>query len=257
MGSTILNSFDTLNSQAQSQGSLIRLIASRISANTTAATITSGSILANRSPDTFTVPSLGASVGGAYCSYCALVTDNAPEITIAAIEYSLGTLTVSGNSFAAGVSMPTKTVRGTSIQTASTILAVVITATLTAANPVLTITYADQDGNTGATATLTLPTNSTINTVFYVNPHLANGDTGAQSVSNISISAGSAGTLKVYGLLPLAIAPQANTQVCIDSLTIPLIPWILVAGDVIAFYHFGSNGLSDTLAVLALQPDTV
>jgi len=254
----LLNSFDTLNSQAQAQGNFIRLHFSKIGSSTTPATTASGYTTAQRSPDVLTAPSFGAQVGAAYCSYCPMVTDNASETQVAAIEYLLGSLTVNGNSFSAGVTMPTKSVRGGSAQCGSSMLVVAVITNMTATTPTLTITYTNQDGTTGKTATLTLPTNATANSVFRIDPHFANGDTGARAVTNISISAGTAGTLRVYGLLPVGSSPQMTGALVgsADPLTIPIVPWLLAAGDVIGFYRFGSSSPCDLFSVIDLEPDT-
>jgi hypothetical protein len=158
-----------------------------------------------------------------------------------ALEYTLGTLTVSGNSFSAGVTMPTKTVMGTSLQTATVEPMLVVTAALTATNPVVTITYTDQDGNTGATAVLTLPSNTLINSAFRIAPYLANGDTGIQAVTNISISTGTVGSLAVMGLLVVNATQSTNASGfgMVSPLEQPIPIYLWEAGEKIAFYRYG------------------
>lgn len=237
----VLRSYDDLISQATGQGMLRRAIYANRAA-TTSATTTSGGINLCRIPTRFTVPTLGGSVTSAYFTYIRTFYSSSNAFVVGGHETDLGTLTVSGNSFSAGSTMPTKTVEGSSIQTASIFPVVVVSASLTATTPVLTITYTDQDGNTGQTCTMTLPTSPTVQTGFFMAPHLANGDTGVRAITNMSISTGSAGTLKVYGVIPqhIGITGLVGTANSLDFLQapLPLIPF--VAGDVLSFYVNGT-----------------
>lgn len=228
-------------SQATSQGMLRRAIYTA-KAVTTSANTTSGSINLCRVPNSFTVPSLGGSVTAAYFTYIRSFYSATNAFVLGGHETDLGTLTVSTNTFVAGSSMPTKTIEGSSIQTASIFPVLVATASLTATTPVVTITYTDQDGNTGNTCTMTLPTNPVVQTGFFMVPHLANGDTGVRAITNMSISTGSAGTLKVYGVIPqhLGVAGTIGTANSLDFLQapFPLVPF--AAGEVLAFYVNGT-----------------
>lgn len=194
----------------------------------------------------YTIPTLSGATYYYLTSYKDFVT--AAVGSIPAQEVTMGTLTVSGNSFASGSAMPTRTIQGgSSTALSSTYPAIVITATLTATTPVITVTYTNQAGTGSRTATITLPSNSIINSVFLIEPHLQSGDTGIKSVQNISTSAGSAGTLAVVGLLPLTAhpgntnaAPQFNGPL---QNAVPMYP--LQASDVIGFYR-GINATSNT-----------
>lgn len=213
-----------------------------------AATTSCGSTNIGRSSTQFTIPSVGGGLSGIYLTDVSLVPSNTSAgLTLMALEYLLGTLTVSGNVFssAGSVSMPTKTVRGSAIQTASLIPVVAIINSLTATTPVLTITYTDQNGNTGQTCTMTLPTNPAFEGCFLMTPHLANGDTGVQAVTNISISTGSAGVLKVFGLLPIHAAYMSGASPInrvgnSPPLRLPFPPLLCEPGEVLAFYNFDS-----------------
>mgnify|MGYP001583871190 CR=1 FL=1 len=238
---TALNALDNMVSQNQAKGPAIRSFMSYLSANTTAATTTSGYTSGQRFPDTITVQSVGAGVSGGYVTGCELWSSRTVCCVIA-LETTLGTLTVSGNSFAGGSAMPTKTVAGTSLTTATLIPVIVVTTALTATTPILTITYTDQDGNTGQTATMTLPTNPVINSAFLVAPHLAAGDTGVRAVTGLSISTGSAGTLRAFGLLPIVLGfVAANVAILMPSPLATSLPMFLCeANEVIAVYNFGT-----------------
>ncbi len=244
MGS-VLASYDNMLASASDNGIWPVFYASSVpTGGTTAATSTSGLVSGFRFPDSITVPSLGAGLTGVVFPTFDVVMSlgvgsGFQGQGMGGIEYLLGTLTVSGNVFADGVAMPTKTVKGVSLQTCAEYLFVVVSAALTATTPVLTITYTNQAGTTLKTATMTLPTSPVANSAFLVNPHLASGDTGVQDITNLSISTGSAGTLKVYGLLALGIDPNGGTSAGTcgpDPLTVPMIPWTAAAGDIISFY---------------------
>lgn len=251
---TVLNSIDNMLSQAQAKGIMSRLFIDRVGAATTAANTTSGYVTAQRYPTSITLPSsFGSGVTGIVFPYVRMAQEDTSQSLICCLEYSLGTLTVSGNSFADGVAMPTKTIRGVSITTSAEIPMVVVTTSLTATTPVLTITYTDQDGNTNQTATMTLPTNSLINSAFLITPHLANGDTGIRDITNISISTGSAGVLKIYGLLVLGFSQStsASTASFINPISIPLSMWPATTSEIITFYKFGTTVTNQILAVIS------
>jgi len=251
-------SIDNLISLDSSYGVLRRAIMDKV-AGTTAANTTSGYVSMARYPNPFTIPSLGGGVTGAYLTMGHMLNGGAGLQTVCFLEVTLGTLTVSGNSFSAGSSMPSRSVQGSaSVQLASVIPVVVATATMTATTPTLTITYTDQDGNTGQTCTMTLPTNAAVNSAFRMTPHLASGDTGVRAVTNMSISTGSAGTVKCFGLMPLAISTNLSTTVAscmfINPMTGPFPLIELQGSDVLSFYKF-NNSAMDLLAFIALTPD--
>jgi hypothetical protein len=179
--------------------------------------------------------------------------------SIVAAEFDLGTLTVSGNTFSGAGTMPTRRYNDkTAVQTASTYSMLVVNTALTATTPVVTITYTDQSGNTGNTATLTLPTSPVINTAFLISPHLANADTGIRAITNMSISTGSAGILKVYGLLPIALG---TTEDLSNPQTPDIIPvaqpmWQLKGADSIAVYQIGKATVDDAWMTIAMIGDT-
>lgn len=235
MGTT-LNSLDTIIASAQTSGIYVRTLTS-ITAAITAATSTSGYITHCRAPDVLTVPSLGTGLTGMYITNFNYTS----QLKVGAYlmnEFSLGTLTVSGNVFADGSVMPTKTIRKTSITTASQMAFAVVTTTLVATTPVLTITYTDQNGNTGNTATMTLPTNAAANSAYAIHPHLATGDTGIQDITNISISTGTAGVINIFGCLILARTGEAATahNNSLPPLAISEEVWLCETGESLAVY---------------------
>jgi len=250
-----LLSLATANQQAVNRGALYQSWAAYLSAGTTAATVNCGGVTMQRMPQAF-INYAGVDDSFAY-DFSGIVAATAIELA-AFDEYDLGTLTVSGNSFAAGVSAPTKTPSGGSSGVCVfNSVVVFIAATLTATNPVLTITYTDQDGNTGNTATLTLPTNAAINSVFQVYPHLATGDTGIRAITNVSISTGSAGSIKVMGLLELANIPCASLGGGLNDVRNTVDPvYPVAAGETIAFYTYNTISSSVVYIDWVMVPTT-
>lgn len=227
-------------------------------APSTAATTTSGFTTTQRFPETVTVPTMGAPVTRAYCVFGAVQIATASTF-VAAIETTLGTLTVSGNSFASGSAMPSRKIAtGESLSTAATECYLVATVALSATTPVVTITYTNAEGVGSRTATLTLPTGVAVNSAFDITPHLQSGDTGVSSVQNISISTGTAGTLRVYGLLPLYIAPVPAAQGTsyMNPSTLARDIYGVESGDVIGFYRHGSTSSERAFVHLVFAPES-
>lgn len=254
---TVLNSLDNIITQATSKGMLTRCFSSLQNAATSAATVNCGKVLCVRHSNTYTVPSFGAGVTSAYCTYFKGATGTILCMPVMAYEQTLGTLTVSGNVFSAGSAMPTRTIEGTSIVTATVLPMLAVTTAVTGSSPVVTITYENESGTSGRTATLTIPSNTAINSAFLITPHLQSGDSGIRSVSNISISTGSAGVLKVFGLFPLGIslAAVSTGSSTFQFLSSPFPMFPLAASDSIAFYVFGSVSAHHLLAMFSLVGD--
>lgn len=250
----VYNSIDNQLTSADVFGVYRRFISQLTTTATTAATTTSGYVTAQRYPTNVVMPSSFASgINGVYFTRIDMTNEDVSTTLLCGIEYLMGTLTVSGNTFSAGSAMPTKSLFGSSIQTASNIAFAVIDATLTATTPVLTITYTDQDGNTGNSAQLTLPTNSAVLSAFLIHPHLDTGDTGMREVTNISISTGSAGSITIYGMLPLQIKSSGVAGICTGAQpsSYPTPPWIVEASEKLAFYRLNGITSSQLYAVLA------
>lgn len=250
-----LLSIATANQQAISRGSLYQSWSCFLTAGTTAATVNCGSITVQRIPQVF-VNYASVDDSFAYDFSCSV---SLPNLDVSAnIEYDLGTLTVSGNSFAAGVSAPTKTPSGGSSGTCVFTSAVVyISAACTATTPILTITYTDQAGNTGNTATMTLPTNASVNSCYLIYPHLAAGDTGIRAITNMSISTGSAGSIKVMGLLKLANLSSGTFSAGLHdprNTAQPIYP--VSASETIAFYTYNSISSTAIYADWVMVPIT-
>lgn len=237
---TVLNSLDTLLAQYIDKGPLIRTHQEQVS-GTTAATTTSGYTSAQRCAATVTIPTLGSGVTGVCFPVIKMTGEDAGCIHIATLEYELGSLAVSTNTFTGGSAMPTKIVRGESVLTASIMPMLIVDTSLTATAPVVTITYTNQSGTGSRTCTMTLPNSPLAKTAFFMGPHLQSGDTGVRSVQNISISTGSAGTLKVMGNLILSYGMQVGTTINVDPLTLPIPHYRAIAGDRVAFYRTGNS----------------
>lgn len=240
-------------------GALFRFFSVQV-ASVTAATVTSGGVTTIRVPRTFTVPALSGYTGWELDADITL--EDAGRLCLAALEYDLGTLTVSTNTFSAGVSMPTTDTRisgatYSAVQTASLLTFATVMTNVTGTAPVLTVTYVNQDGTGSRTATLTLPSNPLAGSSFDVTPHLQTGDTAIRSVSNVSISTGSAGEIRLKGLLPIAVSATgvANAGACFRSLHKVFPPFLATGGEVVAFYLLmGSPAASELTAVIYGRP---
>lgn len=247
-------------SSTATNGMMQRMFYLRMGSTVTAATTGSGAVTIMRGNQRPQMPSNGSGVSGFIAANAWGFNNVVNTGLVYGLEYELGSLAVSGNTFTDGVAMPTKTVRGASITTAASLVFAVATVAVTATTPTLTITYTDQDGNTGQTATLTLPTSPTVNTGFYVTPHLASGDTGIRDVTNISISTGTAGTIKVYGVLPLMISTGQSTNVGLATVLNPLnstiVPYLIEPNEYIGFYRFGNTAAGEIYAGFNLVPET-
>lgn len=221
----------------------------------TAATANCGSVSIVRHPYTFTVPSVGTGFSGIWpVTANMLVGDSTSGAYILAAEYELGSLTVLGNTFSAGVTMPIKSVAGEMLQSATLLPMIRVSTAVTATTPVLTITYTDQDGNTGQTCTMTLPTSPVIHSAYSMMPHLANGDTGVRAVTNMSISTGSAGVIKAVGLLPIATSNANGASPILRSCTVPILAeprpiYILEPNELVTVYVFDPSTSTSACAV--------
>lgn len=247
MAACVLDSIDSILASIDTWGIFNRSFFTRsLGATPTSALTTCGGVSIGRNATGFTMPSVDAALEGMYLTKCNLVGPAQGGEWLLGIEYLLGTLTVSTNVFSAGVSMPTKKVRGVSTQTASMFTVVTPTTGLTATAPTLTATYTDQDGNTGQTATMVFPNSPNTGSGFLMEPHLANGDTGVRAITNLSISTGSAGVLAVYGVLILQIVGQAsgNRWATLQPLKNGLPNYLIEPGNVLNVYSVEptSNG---------------
>jgi len=169
------------------------------------------------------------------------------------LEYALGSIDLSTGTFTDGVAMPTKTIKDTSLQTAALLAFAWVSSAGTTGAPNITITYTDQDGNTGATANLVMPSNSI--GAFLIQPHLASGDVGIRDVTNVTKSAGTVGTVNIAGLLLLenTVNPNAGVFSDPDLLSLPGIDWLCEPAEKIAVYNLGA-GPADTSLMLVGIP---
>lgn len=253
---TVLDSVDNMIASAQTNGMWHRLVTTAVAA-TTAATATSGGITAQRCPIAVIAPTPLSPLTNMYLTNVRMVNGATAVHVVCALDYQLGVLSVSTNAFSAPATMPSKTIRvnGTDYvinPTASVMPMLVATLAVTATTPVVTITYTNQDGLAGQTATLTLPTSPLVNTAFAIWPHLAAGDSGIQAVSNISISTGSAGTLRVWGLLPVGFClPTGGQGKNLEIMPAPLPMFPIAGGERLSFYTFGSTAARIVVASLS------
>lgn len=227
-------------------------------AATTAGLATGGYVSGGRHPATLSLPaSFASGVTGMRFTQCDMLNEDASTTCVCALEYTLGSFVMNTSTFTDGVAMPTKTIRGVSLQSATVMPVIAYTVAATGTAPTFTITYTDQDGNTGITMTIAPPAAAAINSAYLMTPHLASGDTGIRDVTNISKVGGTNGTVVVYGLLPIAMSHVVITGAMsgYNPFMLPVMPWIGEAGERIAFYRFGATGSHDMQAVISAVAD--
>ena len=156
--------------------------------------------------------------------------------------------------------MPTRMLRTgsttQSIITATQLLMVLVTSS-TSGTPTLTITYTDQAGATGKTAAITFGNAPAVNSAFLINPYMG-ASPGARTITNMSISSGSAGVLHAKGLLVLKTDTNTNNAFNsngVNMLSAPSPQWEAQAGDTLAFYRIGSVSASSLIAVFCALAD--
>jgi len=265
-----LRSLDDMMAQQNTYGIMPVSHYSYITATTTAATTTSGYQTLQRMSQTFTVPSLGTNVTNAYVGMFKATSGGSgtPSINMACVEVTLGTLTVSGNSYSDGSAMPSRTPylygAGSSQTLASMIPVAYISTTLAATTPVLTFNYTNETGTTGRSGTVTLPTNAAANSAFFLQPHLQSGDTGIRDLSasapnGLSISTGTAGVIRVVGLIPIAEIPTSGTgghSLTSDTRRLGDSSYPLQGGDVISFWRIGTASSGFIHSMFTLLPES-
>lgn len=256
-----IDSLDNLINQSTSNGAYPIWWHGLSPGSGTAATTSSGGATITRYAQTISLPTFGSGVTGAHLTYCRMAALTSNVSMMIGIEYNLGTLTVSGNSYVDGVAMPTKTVAGSSITTAASYVMAVVTTTLSATTPVLTFNYTNQAGTTGRSGTITLPTNAAVGSAFLLTPHLQSGDTGIRNLSasgpnGLSISAGTSGVVSVRGVLPLCIGgmPTTYTPTHPDPLAVCNVPYKIESGETLAVYRFGATTQTMCMAALNFIP---
>lgn len=259
---TALRSLDDMHAAFVTHGGFVRVWTPQWQSNTTASTSTSGGSTWQRQTPPFVMPSMGASVDGCYFPTIDIHSDDGNTGVLIGIEYDLGR--VAGNSgtgtFTAGVSMPMKPVNGVSTQTASQRTFVYVDTVLPAVSPTLTITYVNQNGVAGRTATITLPASSAVASMFDLEPHLQSGDTGIRSVTGITWTGSLAtGIVRVVGVLVLNDQIQGVTQMSgtISPMQLPVPIWRVNAGDTLVSYRQGTAGGGFAFVILCGIGDNV
>jgi hypothetical protein len=269
---SVLDSHNNIMNSSSAYGMVSRVITQFIPAVTTAATTTCGLTSRQRYPASINVfggttadPSLGTGVTQVYLTDFMGFTEDTPQIILCGIEYNFGTMSGVTDTYTdSGVSMPSKTIRiegaDSAVQTAALVChAVVTTAFSGTGTYTYAITYTNQDGTTGRTATIVVPNGSALYSAFDLIPHLQAGDTAIRDITACALTAGnpSAGVLTFYGLLPLAMSQTATVSTTgpndILSTNFPMFP--IANTDEIAFYSSGQATSNRLVAYLALIGD--
>ena len=271
MGLT-LRSIDDALAACSAGGQCFRSFVVRNTAASSAALTTSGYQTLHRMTPSFTVPTLTAPYTGYYLTsgYLGITRNATADVQlILCKEVLLGTLTVSGNSYADGSAMPTGVEdpgnRTGTLTSAASFCVAYVSVAMTATTPTLTVNYTNQGGTTGRSGTMVFGTNSLADSTFLFTPHLQSGDTGIRDLSasgpnGLSISTGTGGTIKFYGLIPLMYGVGPLATACVSSTPDifsgqNVIPRLL-GGDILSVYSTLTTVSISALCSMILTPDT-
>lgn len=234
-------------------GTFNRQIWTRINAPTsTIGAATQGQCVAQRYPIRPVIPAVGAGCDGFIATNISCLNEDGVTAHIIGLEYLLGTITAP-NTFTDGVVMPIKKVRGTSVQTAASIIFAVTDATISG-GPTVNVTYTDQNGNTGNTFSFTCPTTALANTALMINSRMTT-DTGIRDITAMSVTGLTAGNIKVYGILPLYLSVNQTTEYRVPLLAAPLVPYLLQAGEFLGAYRLFSSTTNEVFISMNLTPE--
>lgn len=253
-----LASIDNMIANCQTYGSMIRSFRLNIPAIQATATVATGGLQAGRCPYNWTIPSMGSGCAGGYMTRFHAISGAAMTTNMICLEYLLGSINCATNTFTDGVSMPTKTVFGSSVQTASAMTFAVIRTALTGLS-VVTTTFTDQGGTGSNTVAITMP-GTQINSAFWLEPRMTGNDSGIRDVTNISQTVGTAGIIDIYGTLPLAMSMSSTSGVMAQTETEPLvcptiISYLIEAGEKLAIYRFGRTTAEEVVGFFNIAPE--
>jgi hypothetical protein len=234
-------------------GTYNRQIWTRINVATTAITAaTMGQCTAQRYPIRPVIPAVGAGCDGFIATNISCLNEDGNTAHIIGLEYLLGTITAP-NTFTDGVAMPIKKVRGTSVQTAASIIFAVTDATISG-SPTVNVTYTDQNGNTGNTFNFVCPAIAVANTALMINNRMTT-DTGIRDITAMSVTGLTGGNIKVYGILPLYMSVNQTTEYRVPLLAAPLVPYLLQAGEFLGAYRLFNNSTNEVFISMNLTPE--
>jgi hypothetical protein len=156
------------------------------------------------------------------------------------LEYLLGSINIGTGVFTPGVVMPTKTIRGESIVTASNIVMANINTAVSGTAVSLTMTYTNDNGVSNRTAFINnFPTSIAVNSAFNIIKNVQTGDYGIRSIQNITKIGGTSGVIDFYGILPLAyVNSSGGTGFCsaMTPLTNPIPAYLFESDEKIGIY---------------------
>lgn len=244
MAGELKPTLDNLIASNATYGSFCRAIQSTMGSGAkTAASTTSGYTTGARFPDPLVLPSsFGTGVTGAIPTQIQLYQGGSTSggTMVAGLEVNLGSINLATGTFTDGSAMPSRSIVGAnnSIQTAAMMVMAVIRTGVTGI-PTLSITYTNQAGTGSRTASMTLPTTTVVLSAFLMMPHFQGTDTAMQDITNVTKSAGTAGIIDFYGVIPMSVQAGAGVQVSnIDILSTPLPLISLQPSDTVSMYIF-------------------
>jgi hypothetical protein len=242
-------------------GSFYRTIYAEIGATTSAPS--ASVISAQRFPVDIAVPSVGANVEGFIATNCSMISNDTVGVNVIAIEYLLGELDFA-STFADGVAMPIKPIKGTNIQTASGLTMLVCKTQCVSSNGSggggsLDIEYTDQGNTTLITNTIQLEPSMDENTAFMFQPTAPVDSKGVRDITDITLTATGSptGTIEIYGLLPIYVGVQNETQWDLNFLRHLMVPYLIEPNETIAAYRFFTVSGGAAIINLGFTPEPV
>jgi hypothetical protein len=103
--------------------------------------------------------------------------------------------------------------------------------------------------------TFTTPAAPTVNTAFLLSNRFASGDSGIRDITAMTQSGGTAGVIKIYGVLPLHIEYQQTGNYPISIMSNPIVPYLLQPGEFLGIYRLFANATSELYLSLNLTPE--
>lgn len=253
-----LDSINAMLASEQQYGLWRRYVALTVGGGGTAPTATAGGpTQCKRYTQQVVVPSMLAGVLGMYLvqARATNLATQSGEHLVVALEYDLGSINLATGTFTAGVAMPTKRYSARpAVITSSQFAMLGVTAGLTATTPSIGVTYVDQDGVGGNAASLVLPTNALAGNSYMLSQALAAGDTGIRSVTAMTKSAGTVGTVRCFGYLLLSAGGPNDPGLEPGRQNYP--QWLCETGDLITFLTFGTRTATAAGATLVGVAET-
>lgn len=235
-----------------------------VTASTTASFFGSISGSGQRVGNTATLPALPAGVS----AYIPLVVDlgnstGASSSVLLCKAVDLGSFDIGAANtgvFTDGSAMPTATIMNTASTSYASAVLVEVTSALSGTQTLVTVTYTNQDGTSGQTATSTTPTTgAAVRSTSFVT--LSGSDWGVRDITAVSrvSSSGPTGVLKFWGIIPICLSynVQVAGGITVENLLTSGVNLVRLGGsDVLRTFLFGDNNAKNVLGNVYILGDS-